>query len=97
MPTIRTIRQKIANNEYIVSDHALNESMPDDNLEREDVINVIMHGEINDIFTEDERGIRYSIRGPDLDDRMIEVICRIAASGKLIIITVWDTGEVWEH
>jgi hypothetical protein len=63
--------------------------MLDDDLERADMENAILKGKITKKLTHDPRGTRYRVTGPALDDRQICVICRMAGSGDLVIITVY--------
>ena len=89
MSTIQRIRRKILDREYYLSAHAEDE-MLDDGLERLDVENAILTGEIEKNMTEDVRGTRYRIEGMAKDGRKIHVVCRFKEDGNLIIITVYE-------
>ena len=67
--------------------------MVDDNLERADIENAILTGEINKKLTADARGTRYRIAGTALDGRNLHVVCRFKETGDLIIITVYALSE----
>lgn len=88
MSTIQKIRRRIIERNYFISSHA-EEEMLDDDLERKDIENAILKGEIETKMTHDERGTRYRIQGPARDGRVIHVICRFHESADLIIITVY--------
>ncbi len=88
MTTLQKIRQKIIEREYYLSSHA-EEEMLDDGLERRDIENAILKGQIEKKMTKDDRGIRYRIEGPALDERPIHVLCRFKENSNPIIITVY--------
>jgi len=88
MKAIQKIRQKILDKEYYLSDHA-EEEMLDDELERRDIENAILKGNIEKKLTEDARGSRYRIEGPARDGRIIHVVCRFKEHGDLIVITAY--------
>ncbi len=92
MARIHQIRQKIIARTYYLSGHA-EEEMLDDGLEREDVENAILKGRIEKRLSEDIRGTRYRIEGPDRYERLIHTICRFKEDGNLIIITVYALTE----
>ncbi|MFN0107266.1 MAG: DUF4258 domain-containing protein [Blastocatellia bacterium] len=58
-----------------------------------DIEAAITNGAINQIFTDDPRGVRYEISGRSTDGRLIAVICRIKETGKLLFITTWEIYE----
>ena len=88
MAKVRRIQQKIIDREYYLSSHAEDE-MLDDGLERSDIENAILKGNINKKLSEDTRGTRYRMEGPTKDGRLIHVVCRFREEGNLIIITVY--------
>ena len=88
---LQSIRQKVKENFYQITQHAKDE-MRDDSLSTADVKHVILNGRIISWLTHDPRGIRYVLCGPACDGREINVVCRILDSGKLRIITVYATG-----
>jgi len=92
MSRIQKIRQKISDKDYYISSHAEDE-MLDDKIERVDIENAILKGRIEKKLTEDIRGVRYRIEGPDRDGRKLHVICRQKDDGNLIIITVYVVTE----
>ena len=90
---LQSIRQKIGEDFYQITQHAKDE-MRDDSLSTADVKHVILNGRIISRLTHDPRGIRYVLCGPAWDGREINAVCRILDSGKLRIITVYATrGE----
>ena len=88
MTTLSRIRQKVIDREYYLSAHA-EEEMAEDHLERKDVENAILRGEIDKKMTHDVRGTRYRIAGPAEDGRLVHVLCRFKEVGGLIVITVY--------
>ena len=88
MANIQKIRQKILDRAYYLSSHA-EEEMLDDGLERDDVENAILKGQIQKKLSEDLRGTRYRLEGPAKDGRMIHVIVRFKEDAGLIVITVY--------
>ena len=76
MARIQKIRQKILDRAYYLSSHA-EEEMLDDDLERDDVENAILKGQIQKKLSEDFRGTRYRLEGPAKDGRVIHVIIPI--------------------
>jgi hypothetical protein len=84
---------KLAVNEkrYQMTDHALEEADADD-LTLDDILDVLLNGEIDSIYTDDPRGTRYVVRG-DIDEDEVDVVCRFRNDGKLlIIITVYSVN-----
>ena len=88
MTTLSRIRQKVIDREYYLSAHA-EEEMVEDHLERKDVENAILRGEIEKKMSHDVRGTRYRIAGPAEDGRLVHVLCRFKEADGLIIITVY--------
>ena len=85
---IEKLRELVRREEYEISTHA-NEEMSNDDLVSIDVENAILTGKIEKRFTRDPRGTRYEVLGEACDNRPIVVVCRIARSSSLIIITVY--------
>ena len=90
---LQSIQQKIIQNSYQVTQHALDE-MRKDLLSTSDVKQAIRRCQIAQRFTRDRRGPRYRLTGPARDGREINVICRILDSKVLRIITVYATEEM---
>ncbi len=90
---LQSIQQKVIQNTYQVTQHALDE-MRKDMLSTPDVKHAIRRGKIVQRFTRDRRGPRYRLTGPARDGREINVICRILDSEVLRIITVYATEEI---
>ena len=88
MARIQQIRQKVLDRTYYLSSHA-EEEMLDDDLERDDVENAILKGQIEKKLSEDVRGTRYRVQGPAKDGRLIHVIVRFKEDTNLIVITVY--------
>lgn len=71
-----------------MTDHALEEADAD-NLTLNDILKVLLNGDLDSTYTEDPRGPRYVIRG-DVGENPVDVVCRFRSDGKLlIIITVY--------
>jgi len=92
MARIQKIRQKIVDRNYYLSSHAEDE-MYEDGLNRQDIENALLKGEINKKLSEDIRGTRYRIEGPAKDGRLVHVVCRFKEDGALIIITIYALME----
>jgi hypothetical protein len=72
----------------MITDHALEEA-DEDGLLVEDVIDILLTGDLDSTYSEDPRGPRYVIRG-DTAEFEIDVVCRFRMDGTLlIIITVY--------
>lgn len=85
---LHRLRQAVRDGQYVFTDHAVEEAQAD-GLWLSDVISILLQGELHSIYTEDERGTRYVIRG-DVGELEAEVVCRFRADGVLlIIITVY--------
>jgi hypothetical protein len=71
-----------------MTDHALEEADEDD-LTLNDILSVLLNGDLDSTYTDDPRGTRYVIRG-DVDENEVDVVCRFRQDGTLlIIITVY--------
>ena len=82
------IRSAVREKRYQMTDHALEEA-DDDDLTLDDILDVLLNGELDSIYTDDLRGTRYVIRG-DVDDDEVDVVCRFRQDDTLlIIITVY--------
>ena len=82
------IRQAVREKRYQMTDHALEEADADD-LTLDDILNVLLSGELDSTYTDDPRSSRYVIRG-DVQENEVDVVCRFRQDGKLlIIITVY--------
>jgi len=92
MRIIDRLREKVRSGEYILSYHAVDE-MRDDEFEEEDVEAAILSGRV--VRTQKDRlGRRkYTVEGIARDKRSLRAVCRLAdASGKLVIITIYDAS-----
>jgi hypothetical protein len=82
------IRRAVRERRYQMTDHALEEADADE-LTLDDIVNVLLTGDLDSIYTDDLRGPRYVIRG-DVDQSEVDVVCRFHNDGTLlIIITVY--------
>ncbi len=54
----------------------------------DDVLKIIMNGELVEILDNDERGRRYVIAGFANNETLLEIVCRI--DNNLVIITVYE-------
>ena len=83
------IRRAVRSGRYIISDHALDEAGFDDLLEA-DILDVLLTGSLDAVYSDDPRGPRYVVRGT-IEPFEFDVVCRFQASGVLlIIITVYQ-------
>ena len=82
------IRQAIDKGRYQFTDHAIDEASAD-GLLLEEVVEILLNGALDSVYTDDPRGPRYVVRG-DIDDDEVDVVCRFRADGSLlIVITVY--------
>ena len=82
------IRRAVREHRYQMTDHALEEADADD-LTLEDIVYVLLNGDLDSTYTDDPRGTRYVVRG-DIDEVEVDVVCRFRTDGTLlIIITVY--------
>lgn len=89
MAVIDTMRKKVRDQEYEFTFPHFIEEMANDGLIFADIESAILNGKIRRRFTRDPRGTRYEITGPAIDGRKVAVICRIKATGKLLLITTY--------
>ncbi len=89
MAAIDVIRRKVRDHEYEFAIPHFFEEMAEDELGMVDIESVIRHGKVRRRFTRDPRGARYEVVGPSTDGRQVAVICRIKATGKLLLITTY--------
>lgn len=82
------IRRAVREKRYQITDHALEEADADD-LTLDDILDVLMNGDLDSTYTDDPRGPRYIIRG-NVDEDEVDVVCRFRSDGTLlIVITVY--------
>jgi hypothetical protein len=82
------IRRAVREKRYRITDHALEEADAD-NLTLDDILHVLMNGDLDSTYTDDPRSIRYVMRG-DIENNEVDVVCRFLTDGTLlIIITVY--------
>ena len=65
--------------------------MAEDDLALDDIETIIATGRVRRKFTRDPRGSRYEIIGKATDGREIVVICRFKSTGKLLLITTYES------
>jgi hypothetical protein len=85
---LKRIQRSVREKRYQITDHALEEADADD-LTLDDILYVLLNGELDAIYTEDPRGPRYVVRSA-VDQDEVDVVCRFRGDGTLlIIITVY--------
>jgi len=89
LAVIDIIREKVRKRDYEFTFPHFLQEMANDNLMFADIERAISNGKIRRRFTRDPRGTRYEIVGPAIDGRQVAVICRIKATGKLLLITTY--------
>ena len=89
---IGKLRNLVREEKYIISTHA-DEEMSADGLIAVDVEQSILTGDVVNKFDNDPRGTRYEVAGNSVDGRQVGIVCRILATGWLIIITVYAIEE----
>ena len=92
MNILSRIKSAIRSGGYEVTDHAWEEAQSDD-FTIEDIRSAILAGKINKKYTLDPRGTRYKVRGPALDGRSLDVICRFTHTDELRLITVFASTD----
>lgn len=89
---LETIRAAIRTGAYEVTIPHFLQEMAADDLIFEEVETAILTGSIVRRF-KDPSGARYVIRGKVPDGRLIEVVGRLKAVGRLLLITVYELRE----
>ncbi|BAY99004.1 hypothetical protein NIES37_29820 [Tolypothrix tenuis PCC 7101] len=87
---LQRMREKVTSLQYVMTLHA-EEEMNDDNFTIYDIEQAILSGEIlerqKDKVTAESK---YRIRGTNQDGLEVEVVAKLGATGKLVIITVYQ-------
>lgn len=84
------MREKIRQNEYVVTFHARKE-MNDDDYSIFDVERGILNGDILERQKDRETAEwKYRIKGKTIANNDIELICKLSPTNKLVIITVYE-------
>jgi len=87
--TLKRIREKIRNMEYVVTIHA-DEAMDDDGLTIFDVEEIILTGEIFERQKDRETGEwKYLIRGETLSKDQAVAVVKINITSTLVIVTLY--------
>jgi hypothetical protein len=81
------IRRAVRDNQYLMTDHALEEADAD-NLTLDDIIHVLLNGDLDSTYTDDPRGTHYVVRG-DVGEDEVDVVCRFRKDDIVVIITVY--------
>lgn len=81
---IHSIRRAVRDQRYQMTDHALEEA-DTDNLTLDDILQVLLTGDLDSIYSDDPRGIRYVVRG-NVHEGEVDVVCRFRSNGTLLII-----------
>lgn len=61
-----------------MTDHALEEADADD-LTLDDILKVLLTGDVDSVHSDDPRGPRYAVRG-DVGEAEVDVVCRFHAA-----------------
>lgn len=87
---LERIRQKIRQQQYDMSAHAMDE-MAEDYLTIVDIEAAILNGRILRIEKDDPRGTKYIVVGTALNEQTpVGIVGRFATSGHYLIITVYE-------
>ncbi|MBI1930794.1 DUF4258 domain-containing protein [Candidatus Poribacteria bacterium] len=90
---LNKIREKIRNEEYVLTVHA-EEEMADDDFIEVDIETAIWNGRIIGRQRDSLGRAKYIIQGVATDDRKIQIVCRFSDSGNyIVIITVYEVME----
>lgn len=81
---LRRIRRAVRERRYLVTDHAFEEA-DDDNLTLDDILYVLLNGDLDSTYEDDLRGTPYVIRG-DIDNYEADVVCQFRADNTLLIV-----------
>ena len=86
---LRRIWERVRSRSYVMTLHA-EEEMEDDGLTILDVERVVLTGRIMERQRDrDTRHAKYVVAGRTEADERAEVVARLSASGKLVIVTVY--------
>ena len=89
--TLKVIREKVHQREYVMTIHA-EEEMDNDGFSIYDVENGILTGKIVERQRDkDTAEWKYRISGESFSGDEIEVVVKISSTGKLVIITVYES------
>ena len=91
MTIIERIRKKVRDGDYEFAIPHFFEEMAEDDLAFDDIEMAIATGTVQKKFTRDPRGTRYEIVGTTIDDRRVALVCRFKSTGKLLLITIYET------
>jgi hypothetical protein len=83
------IRRLMCEGDFEVAIPHFLEEMLNDDFEFADIETAIAGGRVRRRFADDPRGTRFEIVGPSRDGRQVAVVCRIKATGKLLLITTY--------
>ncbi len=87
------IREKVKNEEYVLTTHA-EEEMVDDDFIEVDLETAILNGQILRRQRDLLGRAKYIIQGVATDSRKIQIVCRFSDSGNyVVIITVYEVME----
>jgi hypothetical protein len=78
------LRRAVREGRYDFSDHVLEEVASDD-LTTDDVLHVLLAGDLDSTYSDDPRGTRYVVRG-DVGRAEIDVACRFNRNASVVII-----------
>ena len=84
------LRERIRTREYVLTLHA-EEEMNADAFSIFDVERAVLTGVILEVQRDRESGERkYRLRGSSRSDRLVEMVAKLGATGRMIIITVYE-------
>ncbi len=82
------IRRAVHEGRYEFTDHLLEEAAAD-GLTTDDVLGILLTGALDSTYSDDPRGVRYTVRG-DVEAVEVDVVCRfIRDTSVLVIITIY--------
>ncbi|MDP6526489.1 MAG: DUF4258 domain-containing protein [Kiritimatiellia bacterium] len=86
---LKRLRDLILNRQYVVTLHGYDEMAADD-LTVWDVESAFLTGEIVEKQKDAETSeLKYRVRGNSLSGTRVEIVAKIAVTGKLVVITVY--------
>ena len=87
---MRRIGQKVAQGNYVLTYHVINDKLPLLGLEQEDLVQAIQKGRIERREKDTYNNTVFHVVGPAADGRLIEIPRRFTGDAKIILITVYE-------
>lgn len=90
MTPLERIRNAVLDQQYALTEHAYDE-MNADNLDVLDMEAAVLTGQVDQVLTDDSRGVRYVVVGTACDlATPVGVVVRFVENDQLLFITVYE-------